>query len=313
MKKGSKQSSETKEKISKSLEGHKVSDETRVKIGESNKGKKTSEDTKRKISKSKKGQMPWNTGIKLTEKQKEKAKKNYFPKGQIPWNKDMVMSKEYCKKLSNAHLGQERTEETKKKISIGMKGKQNALGSKGWCAGLTKETDERIRLKSEKRKGYKHTKEAKKIIGIKGLGRIPWNKGKKNVYTEEQLQRLRMGHAGNHYEGHRWNKDSIEIWKWFDKYIFESEGQYATNGGEHIVEGWRYAVDYINHQAKVIIEWDEEAHYFNDKLREEDKIRQKRIEKAMPDYDFIRIRESQLNYFMLCLLVAMRYKNKLKG
>ncbi len=120
-----------------------------------------------------------------------------------------------------------------------------------------------------------------------------------------------MGHAGNHFEGRRWNKKSIPIFEWLDENIFGSKGQYATNGGEHIIKGLKYSVDYINHKAKVIIEWDEEAHYFNDDLRDKDKLRQKRIEKVFPDYEFIRIRESQLNYFMLCLLVAMRYKKSM--
>jgi len=247
----------------------------------------------------------------------EREKKGQIKKGNVPWNKGMKMSKEHCDKLSKIHMGHKVSEETKKKISIGGKGKRYSLYEKNpnykhWSKGLTKETSPGIRKILEARKGYSHSAETREKIRITGLGRIPWNKGKKNVYTEEQLQKMRMGHAGYGYMGRRWNKDSIKMWQWFDKYIFESEGQYATNGGEYIVEGWRYSVDYINHNAKIIIEWDEPNHFLNDDLREEDKLRQKRIEKAMPDYDFIRIRESQLSYFMLCLLVAMRYKT-LKG
>ena len=71
-------------------------------------------------------------------------------------------------------------------------------GQTTWCKGLTNETDERIRKKSESQKGEKnhmfgktgnenpfygkhHTKKAKEEIGKAGEGRIPWNKNKKGV------------------------------------------------------------------------------------------------------------------------------------
>lgn len=46
-----------------------------------------------------------------------------------------------------------------------------------WNKGLTKETDERIKKYSEMHKGFKHSREMRKKIGIMGLGRVPWNKG----------------------------------------------------------------------------------------------------------------------------------------
>ena len=108
-----------------------------------------------------------------------------------------------------------------------------------------------------------------------------------------------------------YNSTACEYFDWLDLHIFESSGQYATNGGEYHIKELGYWLDYINTDLKVIIEWDEESHYKNDELSDKDKIRQKEIESVFSDYDFIRIRESQLNYFMLCLLVAMRYKNRI--
>ncbi len=150
------------------------------------------------------------------------------------------------------------------------------------------ETMERCRTMN---KGRKHTDEEKKNLRFKSIQNI-------------QKQLKENGQMFPFY-----NSTACEYFKWIDDNIFESEGQYATNGGEYHIKELGYWLDYINTDLKVIIEWDEEKHYKNDKLNIKDKTRQKEIESVFPDYDFIRIRESQLNYFMLCLLVAMRYKN----
>ena len=141
------------------------------------------------------------------------------------------------------------------------------------------------------------------------------NIGRKMTDEEKQQKRLsfikrteeQIGEGGQMFPFY--NSTACEYFKWIDENIFESSGQYATNGGEYYIKELGYWVDYYNPEIKVIIEWDEESHYKNDELSVKDKTRQKEIESVFPDYDFIRIRESQLNYFMLCLLVGMRYKN----
>lgn len=87
-----------------------------------------------------------------------------------------------------------------------------------------------------------------------------------------------------------YNQKACEYFKQFDE-INNTFGQYATSGGELRVLG--YWLDYINHDKKLIIEWDEKHHYINDKLKEKDIERQKEIENHFPDYTFIRIRESK--------------------
>ena len=83
---------------------------------------------------------------------------------------------------------------------------------------------------------------------------------------------------------------ACEFFRQFDE-INNTKGQYATNGGEYCVFG--YWLDYINHEKKIIIEWDEEQHYIDGKLKNKDARRQKEIENIFPDYTFIRIRESR--------------------
>lgn len=85
--------------------------------------------------------------------------------------------------------------------------------------------------------------------------------------------------------------------EWLAKFDIanKTNGIYATNGGEYFVKELGYWLDYINFDTKLIIEWDEEHHYFGGKIKEKDLIRQKEIEVLFPDFSFKRIRESKLN------------------
>ena len=116
-------SNETKQKLSKSLIGNKNSlgykhtDESRKNMSESKIGKKHTEETKRKLSKLHKGKQ-------FTEEHRKNLSK-------------AQMGNKNC-------LGHKHTEETKRKLSISNKGKSP------WNKGLTKETDERVKLYSQK-------------------------------------------------------------------------------------------------------------------------------------------------------------------
>ncbi len=190
---------------------------------------------------------------------------------------------------------------------------------------MSEETREKFRITSTGRKHSQETKDKLSKIHI-GMGHTDETKEKIRQIrigtkaTEEAKKNIRKGYIKRMHkqlgEGGQmvpfFNLDSCKYFEWFDKYIFESKGQYGTNGREFYCKEVGCWIDYINHDNKTIIEWDEEYHFKNNKLSAKDIQRQKEIEAVFPDYDFIRIRESQLNYFMLCLLVVMRYKNQLK-
>ena len=109
--------------------------------------------------------------------------------------KGRKLTEETRKRMSEAQKGKpgrEKTEEEKKKISEKLKGKT------GWSKGLTKETNESIRLASEKKKNYHPTEETKRKIGESSKGHhlsdearakiSKKNKGK--VRTEETKKKL---------------------------------------------------------------------------------------------------------------------------
>ena len=87
-----------------------------------------------------------------------------------------------------------------------------------------------------------------------------------------------------------WNLEACKVFEEFDN-SKNTSGQYAIKGGEYFIEELGYWIDYINHDLKLIIEYDEPHH---DKQKEKDIIRQQEIEKHFSDYKFYRIRESNL-------------------
>ena len=68
-------------------------------------------------------------------------------------------------------------------------------------------------------------------------------------------------------------------------------GNYALSNGEQEICG--YSIDYYNPTSNLIIEWDEEPHYYHnpDRLRDNDIIRQNNILTQNPNVTFIRIRQ----------------------
>lgn len=106
----------------------------------------------------------------------------------------VVVSEETREKLRVSHIGKKQSAETIAKKSMLSKGRP-AVWNKGrpaWNKGLTKETDERVRLLCEKssqtKKGKPPWNKGKK--GVMPLGRTPWNKGKSNVYSDETLNKM---------------------------------------------------------------------------------------------------------------------------
>ncbi len=68
--------------------------------------------------------------------------------------------------------------------------KKNRSGIPSWCKGLTKEKDERVNKLSKKLKGKKKSKEHAKKIAESLKGKSAWNRGKKNIYSNETLIKM---------------------------------------------------------------------------------------------------------------------------
>ena len=123
----------------------------------------------------------------------------------------IIHTKESKKKLRDQKLGTKLTTQTKKKISKSNTGKKHRietiqkmknaqLGSKHWAYGLTgkknplfgKKFSEPIKKKIRKaiKKAMQNPKIRKKISEAR-KGIIPWNKGKKNIYSEKTLKKMR--------------------------------------------------------------------------------------------------------------------------
>lgn len=122
---------------------------------------------------------------------------------------------------------------------------------------------------------------------------------KDSIFEESQIERIRerdkaklLSKKGvvindNHF--------ASKFFSHFNKQL-DKEGQYTEKGGERAVFYVRkkcYLLDYINDYLKLIIEWNEPHHYdANGDLSKYDIVRQKRVMKCYPDYDYIIIREN---------------------
>lgn len=107
-----------------------------------------------------------------------------MPKGVYTHKKGRKCSEETKKKISAANKGRKLSEEMKKRISNTLK------GSVPWISGK-KHTEEAKRKMSISRKGRKVWNK-----GLVGVMPTPWNKGKKNIFSEEVLKKVRMGRLG---------------------------------------------------------------------------------------------------------------------
>jgi hypothetical protein len=142
-------------------------------------GKHHSEESKRKISESNKGNKP-------TEEQRKKLIESH--KGYVP-------SEESKRKNSESNKGKhniKRTEEGKRNMSLAHKGLDNhQTGRK-----RSEETKQKLILAWKKRK-------------LKG--EIPWNKGGKNLYSDEIRKKMSDSHKGKKLSEEQKKKISLSL------------------------------------------------------------------------------------------------------
>lgn len=138
--------------------------------------------------------------------------------------------------------------------------------------------------------GIKKAYKEKNKVGFTGLN-----------HTEETIRICRIKAIQRFQERGNiqpaYNPIACEYFNAFDC-LFQTQGQYALNGGEFYVEELGYFLDYINHHLELIIEYDERRHYdYQGNLKKKDITRQKEIQDRFPDYEFIRINEMELKRF----------------
>lgn len=209
----------------------------------------------------------------------------------------------------------------------------NGRGKEGWSKGLSKEMDRRIRKASEFHKGRKawnkgrkNTEEEKKrqkeimrqyfiehpedleLRRKKAIERSQDLEVRKKISNtvsklwqdKDYRKKLRLAHANRarrQGQSPSYNELSCKFFSQFDR-DFNTQGQYATNGGEYFIKALGYWMDYINFDLKLIIEWDERSHYDVDgNLKERDVQRQREIQEYFPDFTFVRIRQEEIDDF----------------
>jgi very-short-patch-repair endonuclease len=233
------------------------------------KGKKLSSETKKKMSNSHRGLEPWNKGKTFEELyKKEKAdnikkrmSENYTPRKKHPNVKLMCLN---CNKNFEVEYKHRNSKFCCHKCSTDFN-----IGKK-----MPYVSDETRKKMSLAKQGYKRKQS---------------NKERKNrrLLFQEKFNDFDNWHPN-------FNPKACDYFEKFDKEN-NTSGQHARNGGEFHIKELGYWVDYINHDLKLIIEWDEEKHFTENKLIEKDIIRQQEIQELYPDYEFRRIRENEFN------------------
>ena len=158
---------------------------------------------------------------------------------------------------------------------------------------VTEETCEKISNANKGRfAGYKNPscrKDVKDKIRKSLLKFYQTDEGKLNRLNKREAVIERIGLTGSIIG---FNKVACEYFDWLNKYNGWN-GQHAMNGGEKKVAG--YFVDYYESIYNIVIEWDEDNHYFNGKLKKKDIERMNEIKEVL-NCDFYRIRERDLTF-----------------
>ena len=191
--------------------------------------------------------------------------------------------------------------EIKQKISNSLKGNENAknhIGSKYWL-GKKKSIESveamknKLKNRPSKKKGIKISNEIKQKISnsLKGREDTQQTKANKRRAQVERSKKLLEKYDLDKLHFPNFNPKACDYFEKFDKKN-NTHGCHALNGGEYYIKELGYFVDYINHDLKIIIEWDESHHFDSSgNLLKKDQIRQNEIEGYFSDYEFRRIKQ----------------------
>jgi len=182
-------------------------------------------------------------------------------------------------------LGIRKTEEQREAMSKRMKGNKYALGAV--------RDDEWRRKQKESRKDHVVTQERRDAIS-KALT------GRPRSLESRRKQRLHYINKANEdlkkygkVLSPRMNPKSFPYFKEINN-NFGLEGIYGDNGKEYYDKDLGYWLDFIDFDCGIIIEWDEQHHYYNDgSLKKKDIDRQTLIEQKYYDFCFIRIKQEE--------------------
>lgn len=102
-----------------------------------------------------------------------------------PWNKGKknCYNEEIRNKIRKSLTGKQHTEETRKKISCGNRGK--------------KQTEYQKEIVRRYMKNRKISDETRKKMSESFKGRIPWNKGKSGCFSKESINKMSLSSKGN--------------------------------------------------------------------------------------------------------------------
>ena len=197
---GKKPSEETRRKIGLAHLGKKLTEEHKKKIGRKGKlnknyGKHLSEKTKRKLSEALKGRSVWNKGKKGVQVGWNKGKKGV----QVGWNKGLTKETDgRVRKISEARIGMKFSEESKRKMSTARK-KLYAGGYQSPMKGKKHKPESRrkmsLALKGKKYapgrihpfKGKTFTKEHRRKISSGLKGHITTEETRRKIGAKNKL------------------------------------------------------------------------------------------------------------------------------
>lgn len=182
----------------------------------------------------------------------------------------------YLEKLRLSNLGLKRSEKVKENMFKAFERNRGTgvYSNKGKANGM-------FNIRGQKHPTYHRKHTLKEKIKM----RKPRSEDFKLKMRLATLKRIeRMGGGPN------FNRFACEVFKKLNE-LLNWNGVYATNQEEFSVLG--YKVDYYEPTKNLIIEWDEESHYLNEKLNLKCIQRQKKITDFL-NCKFIRIRQKEI-------------------